>query len=106
MKRVCFLLKLKKDRIEDYLKAHQVWPQLLQAMSDVGIKNYSLFIRKDGLVVGYFEAEDPEESLRKVGQADIGKRWEENMSEYFESSSGDEQPSGVEEWLDQYFYME
>lgn len=27
------------------------------------------------------------------------------MSEYFESSSGDEQQSDVEEWLEQYFIL-
>ena len=104
MKRVCFLLQVKKDRVEDYLKAHQVWPEMLQAISDAGMKNYSIFIRKDGLAVGYFEADNPEESLRKVGQTDVNKRWQEKMAEYFEAGSGDMETGGIE-WLEQYFYL-
>ena len=37
-------------------------------MNDVGIKNYSMFIDEDGLAVGYFESEDPENSLEQFAQ--------------------------------------
>ena len=61
MKRACYLLKVKKDRVDEYVKAHDVWPEALDAMQKAGIRNTSLFIRKeDGLVVWYFEAEDPD----------------------------------------------
>jgi len=100
MKQVCFLLRVKRDRVEDYVKAHQIWPELLDVMREAGIRNYSLFLRGDGMVVGYLEAEDPEESLRRVGETDVSRRWEQSMAEYFE------QGGGVEEWLSQYFYME
>ena len=31
MKRVCFLLRVKKDRVDDYLRAHDVWPEVRDA---------------------------------------------------------------------------
>lgn len=106
MKRVCFLLKLKKDRIDDYLKAHQVWPKMLDALHRAGIRNYSIFIRKkNGLLVGYFEADDPEKSLAEVAGTDVNRRWQEYMAQFFESGSGDLQKGGPE-WLDQCFYLE
>ena len=104
MHRVCFLLNLKKDRIQDYRKAHVVWPEMLAAITEAGMRNYSLFLRKDGLVIGYFEAEDPKESLRKLGQTEVNKRWQEGMAQYFEGG-GDLEKGGVE-WLDSYFYLE
>ena len=106
MKRVCFLLKVKKDKVNDYLRAHKVWPEMRQAISEAGIKNYSMFVRKnDGLLVGYFEAEDPEASLDKVSKTDISRRWQVHLAEYFECGSGDLQ-QGTPEWLEEYFYLE
>lgn len=106
MKRVCFLLKIKKDRSEDYLKAHQVWPEMRKAIRQSGIRNYSMFVRKnDGLLVGYFEADDPEKSLAELAKTDVNRRWQEYMAPFFESGSGDLQKGGPE-WLDQYFYIE
>ena len=105
MKRVCFLLRIKKDRVEDYEKSHRVWPEMRQAIRAAGIKNYSMFLRPDGLLVGYFEAEDPEESLRKLGETEINRKWQEFMASYFESGSGDLEKGGPE-WLEQIFYLE
>lgn len=104
MKRVCFTLRVKKDRIEDYLRAHQVWPEMEQSMSDAGIRNYSMFIGEDGLLVGYFEAEDPEESLRRHGDTEINRRWQEHVAEYFESEVDIEGPKL--QWINQYYYLE
>ena len=104
MERVCFLLRVKKDRVQDYLKAHDVWPELNTAMQEVGMSNFSLFMRKDGLVVGYFEAEDPQESLRKLSLTDVNRRWDEYMAEFFEGGAGNMEEDGVE-WLKQYYYL-
>lgn len=55
--RVCFLLKVRRDKLEEYKKRHsQVWPEMQDALRATGWRNYSLFLRTDGLVVGYLEA--------------------------------------------------
>jgi L-rhamnose mutarotase len=52
MQRVCCLLKVKKDRIEEYKERHKaVWPEMLQALRETGWHNYSLFLPEDGLLV-------------------------------------------------------
>ncbi len=104
MQRVCFTLQVKPDRIRDYLAAHQVWPEMLRAMRDAGISNYSMYMSKDGLAVGYFETEDLEASLARLGQTEVNRRWQEHMAEFFESG-GDLKTGGIQ-WLDQYFLME
>ena len=57
MKRVGFVLKrVNKDRIEEYKEHHKaVWPEMLDALRRNGWHNYSLFMREDGLLFGYFE---------------------------------------------------
>jgi len=106
MKRVCFLLRIKPDLVEEYRRIHEpVWPELLDVMRRSGMNNYSLFLRPDGLLIGYFEAENPEESLRKVGETDVNRRWQERMAPYFEAGSGDLSGGGPE-WVEQVFFME
>ena len=106
LKRVCSLLHIKPEKVDDYLKAHQVWPELLEVMREAGMRNFSLFLQKEtGLVVEYFEAEDPEKSLREVGKTDVSRRWEEAMEEFFTpESAGTNNDRG--EWLEQYFNLE
>lgn len=106
MKRVCFLLKIKDGMVDAYKKAHEpVWPEMQAALSSAGIRNYSMFIRKDGLLAGYFEADNPEESLQKVGKTEVNRRWQARMAPYFETGSGDLQ-KGRPEWLEQVFFLE
>ena len=58
-RRVCFLLQVRPDRVAEYRERHRaVWPEMRQALSSAGWRNYSLFLRADGLLVGYLECED------------------------------------------------
>ena len=51
--RICFLLRIKPDRIDEYRGRHaRVWPELQTALRETGWKNYSLFVRSDGMLVG------------------------------------------------------
>ena len=105
MQRACFLLKVKKERLQDYLKAHEtVWPEIREALQQAGLRNYSMFHGPDGLLVGYLEGENIQESLRQVGETDVNTRWQARMAEFFESGSGDMQKGGLQ-WLPQYFYL-
>ena len=87
MKRVGFLLKVKPEKIEEY-KAHhtQVWPEMLDALRRTGWGNYSLFMRGDGLLFGYFETpESFQVALDGMSREEVNARWQEFMAPYFES---------------------
>ena len=59
VERVCFLLRVRPDRLEEYKARHRaVWPEMLDALRATGWGNYSLFLAEDGLLVGYLETED------------------------------------------------
>lgn len=90
MKRVAFILKVKQDKLAEY-KAHhkKVWPEMLDALRRTGWHNYSLFLRDDGLLFGYFEAEESfQASLDGIAREEINKRWQDFMSPYFEGLGG------------------
>ena len=90
MKRVGFLLKVKQDKIDEYKKHHeQVWPQLLDALRRTGWHNYSLFMREDGLLFGYFEAEESfAASLDGMSKESINRKWQDLMAPYFDGLGG------------------
>jgi L-rhamnose mutarotase len=83
--RVCFLLQLDPDRVDDYLAAHeQVWPEMLAALRRTGWRNYSLFLRpEDGLVVGYFETDDIDAATAGMAATEVNEKWQTGMAEYF-----------------------
>ena len=89
MERVCFLLRVRPDRLEEYRERHRsVWPEMLDALSASGWRNYSLFLRGDGLLVGYLECEDFERAQKEMEAREVNERWQSEMSEFFELPEG------------------
>lgn len=90
MQRVGFLLQVKKDKIEEYKKHHEnVWPEMLEALHRTGWHNYSLYLREDGLLFGYFEAEESfDASAAGMAEEEINLKWQEFMGPYFEDIAG------------------
>ena len=105
MERVCFLLKVKKEKIEEYKERHRnVWPDMLQALHETGWHNYSIFLRDDGLFVGYFETPSYEQALAGMAKREVNARWQKEMQEYFEALDGG-RPDERFQRLEQVFYL-
>jgi L-rhamnose mutarotase len=84
--RICFLLKVRPEKVEEYKARHaQVWPEMLDALRETGWRNYSLFLRPDGLLVGYLEAEDFEKCVAGMKDHPVNARWQAEMSPFFEA---------------------
>ena len=76
MERVCFLARVRPDRLEEYRAAHRrVWPEMTEALSSAGWANYTIFLADDGLLVGYLETDDYEAALQRMAQTDVNGRW-------------------------------
>lgn len=85
MRRVCFLLKVKKERLAEYKKKHAtVWPEMLAALSETGWHNYSLFLCDDGLLIGYVETPDFKKAVAGMQTKEVNARWQAMMAPYFE----------------------
>lgn len=89
MKRVGFLLKVKEDRIEEYKRRHEeVWPEMLDALRRNGWHNYSLFMRSDGTLFGYFETPTSfADALEDMSREEVNQRWQTEMAPFFEGVS-------------------
>ncbi|MFF4479088.1 L-rhamnose mutarotase [Streptomyces sp. NPDC001520] len=89
MRRVCFLLKVRQDRIEEYRERHEaVWPEMRAALAETGWHNYSLFLREDGLLVGYLETEDFAAAQAAMAATEVNARWQTEMAPFFEALDG------------------
>ena len=87
--RVCFLLKVRQERLEEYKQRHtHVWPDMLDALRATGWRNYSLFLRPDGLLVGYLEADDFQRCIAGMKNHAVNARWQAEMAPFFESLDG------------------
>ncbi len=105
VQRICFLLKVKADRLEEYRARHaEVWPEMLDALRRTGWHNYSLFLRDDGLLVGYLETEDFQAALDGMEREPVNARWQAEMGEFFEALDG-QRPDEAMRPLTQVFYL-
>lgn len=87
--RACFLLKVRQEKIDEYKARHaKVWPEMLLALRQAGWRNYSLFLRTDGLVVGYCEADNFEACRAAMKNHPVNERWQSQMASLFESLNG------------------
>ncbi|WP_405564464.1 L-rhamnose mutarotase [Streptomyces sp. NBC_01180] len=96
MQRVCFLLQVREDRIAEYRERHAaVWPEMRAALSATGWHNYSLFLRDDGLLVGYLETGDFEAAKAAMEATDVNSRWQAEMAPFFEALDGGRPDQGM-----------
>ena len=102
MPRICFALQVRPDRLDEYRKRHAaVWPDMLEALAASGWRDYSLFLRTDGLLVGYLVTDDFEAAQRALAQTEASRRWEASMADFFiDTTAEDKQP------LDEVFHLE
>jgi L-rhamnose mutarotase len=105
MKRVGFQFKVRGDLLEEYKEHHKhVWPEMLDALRGSGWHNYSLFIRPDGLIFGYFETEESlEVAQAKMSKKEVNTRWQEHMSAFMDDSA---RPDETFVELEEYFHLD
>lgn len=107
MKRVGFLLKVRQDRIDEYKEHHRhVWPDMLDALRRHGWRNYSLFMRPDGLMFGYVEVPgDFEAALEGMAGEDANARWQGFMAPFFENPGGGNPDENIVQ-LEEVFHLD
>jgi L-rhamnose mutarotase len=87
--RYCFNLQVRPERMAEYVERHQaVWPEMQDALRATGWRNYSLFLRPDGLLVGYLETEDFDAAREGMAATEVNARWQAEMAPFFEDLDG------------------
>jgi L-rhamnose mutarotase len=106
MERVCFLLQVRPERLAEYRERHRaVWPEMLAALRETGWHNYSLFLRDDGLLVGYFETLDLQAALDGMASREVNERWQRDMGPFFVDLGGRRPDEGFLR-LEEIFHLE
>jgi L-rhamnose mutarotase len=96
MARYCFLLQVRPELLAEYRERHAaVWPDMLRALRETGWRNYSLFARPDGLLVGYVEADDLDAAQRAMAMTEVNARWQAQMSRFFTGLGGRPPDEGI-----------
>jgi L-rhamnose mutarotase len=84
MPRVCFTLQVDPSRLTEYRERHAaVWPQMLDALRAAGWSDYSLFLRDDGLLVGYLVTDDFAAAQAAMAATEVNARWQAEMAQFF-----------------------
>ncbi len=105
MQRVCFQLQVKPDRLDEYRARHAaVWPSMLRAIEVSGRRNYSLFLREDGLLIGYYETDDDAASQAALDDDPATAPWEAEMAGFFIALDG--RPDQAAPRLTEVFHLE
>jgi len=75
-----------------------------RTLRETGWHNYSLFLRADGLLVGYFETPSYQDALAGMAKREVNERWQKDMAPFFENLEGQRPDEGFLR-LEQVFYL-
>jgi L-rhamnose mutarotase len=103
--RYCFQLRVRPERMAEYAERHRaVWPEMLAALRDTGWQNYSLFLREDGLLIGYVEVDDLAAAQSAMAATAVNERWQAEMAQFFVDLDG--RPDEGFQLLREIFHLE
>jgi len=106
VERVCFLGRVRPERLDEYTERHErVWPDMLAALREAGWHNYSLFLTSDGLLVGYLETPSYEAALDGMARTEVNARWQRDMAPYFTDLDGRPPDQGFRR-IDEIFHVD
>ena len=106
-KRYAMAVRLKDEKREFYIKNHaNVWPEILDELKKIKVKNYSIFL-KDDFMFGYleYEGDNFNQDMTEMQKIPIVEKWTNLMIDCFNPFPGHEDNNS---WvmMDEIFYME
>ncbi len=104
MIRKAFVMSVSPGKENEYAQRHaRVWPELLRALKEHGVSNYSIFLdEQTSQLYAYLEIESEAEFVA-IADTDVCKRWWEYMAEIMPSNDDN---SPVVRDCRQVFHME
>jgi len=61
---------------------------MLAALRETGWTNYSLFLRPDGLLIGYLETQDFDRARSRMARLEVNHQWQREMADFFVQPDG------------------
>jgi L-rhamnose mutarotase len=80
MTNYAWVLEVRPGYEEEYKKRHaEIWPEMVEALKNAGIRNYSIF--RHGLTLfGYFETDDLDRMIAILKDDPVNTRWGASMA--------------------------
>ncbi len=102
--RVGMLMQLKTGMEQAYQEEHRdVWPEILEGIAKVKIRNYSIFLI-GRVLFSYFEVEELEAAMAALAADPDNQRWQKQMAPMFEVGPGIQDRTTV--YLKEVFHVE
>jgi L-rhamnose mutarotase len=75
MEVICELMRLKPERVKDYLDLHDhTWPELVRVIRDSGFLEEHIFLQEN-LVMVVMKCERFQDSMRRLAAAPVFQKW-------------------------------
>lgn len=88
MARYLFMMQCKPGCEQEYVVRHKaVFPELLETLTRLGIRNYSIFMRGTQLYA-YLEVDDFDSAMNELALEPSNRRWQEYMSDILVTENG------------------
>ena len=80
MEKVIWRATVREGMKEEYIRRHnEIWPEMVAALKEAGICNYTIWMDGDELF-GYYECEKGAEyALKYQAESEVVCRWEKSM---------------------------
>ena len=105
--RFAMAVRLKDEKREFYIKNHaEVWPEVLNELKKIKVKNYSIFLKED-FMFGYLEydGEDFDRDMGEMQKIPIVDKWTKLMIDCFNPFPNNEENNSLV-MMNQIFFME
>ena len=80
MSQYAWVLEVRPGCEEEYKRRHdEIWPEMVAALRQAGIRNYSIF-RLGLTLIGYFETDDLERTIAILKDDPVNARWAQSMA--------------------------
>ena len=104
MERVAFTMRLLPGAAAEYRERHtHVWPEMLAALKDGGVSNYSIY-QLDDRLIGIFDVEDFDRFRAHMAALEVNDRWQADMERLIDPCT--DPATGFHRRLDEVFRLD
>jgi L-rhamnose mutarotase len=87
MESICFCLKIKKDKLNEYVDIHkkgQVWESVLNNFRNANIKKLKIFMLENTAIL-YMESPDIKKAFESIGQQESQLKWNQATAAFMDT---------------------
>jgi L-rhamnose mutarotase len=88
MEQIAFTMFLRHGQADEYRRRHDaIWPELVQALHDAGIRDYSIFLDPRTHVLFAVLRRTDDHTSDELPQRDVMQRWWQHMADLMETNA-------------------